>query len=109
LQSLRAAALALTALLIALGLLWELWLARTGSGTLAIKVLPLVAALPGLARHRMYTYRWLSLLVWLYVGEGLVRSTSEPAPGAVLAGVEVTLALALFGLCVADVRRRLGR
>jgi uncharacterized membrane protein len=36
--------------LIVLGLAWELWLAPTGSGTLAIKVLPLVRALAGLLR-----------------------------------------------------------
>jgi uncharacterized membrane protein len=32
---------------------------------------------PGLLRHRMYTYRWLSLLVWLYFTEGVVRATTE--------------------------------
>ena len=26
---------------------------------------------------RLYTYRWMSLLVWLYVAEGAVRATSE--------------------------------
>jgi hypothetical protein len=31
----------------------------------------------GLLRHRMYTYRWLSLLVWLYFTEGVVRATSD--------------------------------
>ena len=56
--------------LIALGLAWELWLAPTGSGTLALKVLPLLPCVAGLLRHRMYTFRWLSLLVWLYVLEG---------------------------------------
>ena len=35
--------------LLVLGLAWELWLAPTGRGTLAIKVLPLLLPLPGLA------------------------------------------------------------
>ena len=73
----RTVAVASVLALIALGLAWELWLAPTGRGTLAIKVLPLVPALAGLLRNRLYTYRWLSLLVWLYFTEGAVRATSE--------------------------------
>ena len=105
----RTRALAVTSLvaLIALGLAWELWLAPTGRGTLALKVLPLAFALPGLLRNRLYTYRWLSLLVWLYVTEGLVRATSERSPGAVLAAIEVALCVLLFVACGAHVRRRL--
>ncbi|MGL6109399.1 MAG: DUF2069 domain-containing protein, partial [Rubrivivax sp.] len=63
--------------LIVLGLAWELWLAPTGTGTLALKVLPLLLPLPGLWRARMYTYRWVSLLVWLYFAEGVVRATTD--------------------------------
>lgn len=103
----RALAVALLAALAALCLGWELWWAPTGRGTLAIKVLPLLPALPGLLRLRMYTYRWLSLLVWLYAAEGLVRAGSEPAPGRWLAAAEVLLAVALFAACAAHVRWRL--
>lgn len=98
------------AMLIGLCLSWELWLAPTGRGTLAIKVLPLVAAIPGLLQDRLHTYRWLSLAVWLYVGEGLVRSTSESGLSQLLAIAEVALGLALFAACVACIRgRRQGR
>ena len=93
--------------LIALGLAWELWLAPTGSGTLALKVLPLLLPLPGLLRNRMYTYRWVSLLVWLYFTEGVVRATSDRGPGVPLAWLEVLLCLLLFGACAAHVRWRL--
>jgi uncharacterized membrane protein len=93
--------------LIALGLAWELWLAPTGSGTLAIKVLPLLLPLAGLWRYRLYTYRWLSLLIWLYVGEGLLRSTSESGPSMGLAIVEVALSMIVFIGCVMHVRGRL--
>jgi len=103
----RRLALAALAALIVLGLAWELWLAPTGRGTLAIKVLPLVLALPGLWRGKLYTFRWLSLLVWLYVAEGLVRATSEAAPGAWLAAIEVLLGVALFAACGWHVRSRL--
>ncbi|MBP7914539.1 MAG: DUF2069 domain-containing protein [Vitreoscilla sp.] len=107
LQASRALALASTLSLVALGLAWELWLAPTGRGTWALKVLPLLPALPGLWRYRLYTYRWLSLLVWLYVAEGLVRAGSEAGTGRLLAAGQVALGLALFSACVLQVRRRL--
>ncbi len=103
----RTVALASVAALIVLGLAWELWLAPTGRGTLALKVLPLLLPLPGLLRDRLYTYRWLSLLVWLYVVEGVVRATSDHGPGAPLALVETLLCLVLFGACAAHVRWQL--
>lgn len=94
--------------LIVLGLVWELWIAPTGSGTLAMKVLPLLLPLPGLLRNRMYTYRWLSLMVWLYFTEGVVRASGDHGIGAALAGLEVGLCLLLFAACAAHVRWRLG-
>jgi uncharacterized membrane protein len=103
----RALAVGSTLALIALGLAWELWLAPTGRGTLALKVLPLVFPLAGLVRMRLYTYRWVSLLVWLYVAEGAVRANSDRGLGAPLAGAEVALALMLFVACAWHVRARL--
>jgi uncharacterized membrane protein len=107
-------ALAVGALLglIMLGLAWELWLAPTGSRWLVFKVVPLVLPLAGLLRHRLYTYRWVSLLVWIYFIEGIVRATGLP-PGAaadrvvLLAWIEVVLCLVLFTACAANVRWRL--
>jgi uncharacterized membrane protein len=93
--------------LFVLSLAWELWLAPTGSGTLAIKALPLLAPLAGLWRWRLYTFRWLSLMVWLYFLEGAVRATSEKAPGAWLATLEVALCLLVFAACTMHVRLRL--
>src|SRR5450432_1384697 len=95
LRTTRALALGATLALIVLGLAWELWLAPTGQRTLAVKVLPLLLPLAGLARMRLYTYRWVSLGVWLYFAEGAVRATSERGIGAALASVEVVLALLL--------------
>ncbi|WP_375140199.1 DUF2069 domain-containing protein [Azohydromonas aeria] len=103
----RDLAVACLVLLILLGLAWELWLAPTGSGTLALKVLPLFVPLAGLLRRRMYTYRWVSLLVWIYFAEGVVRATSEPPPGAWLAMIEILLCLVLFAACATHVRWRL--
>jgi len=102
-------AVALTGLLglIVLGLAWELWLAPTGSGTLAIKVLPLALCVLGLLRHRMYTFRWLSLLVWLYFMEGVVRATTEQGWSRVLAVAEIVLCLLLFTASTLYIRWRL--
>ena len=93
--------------LIALGLLWELWLAPTGRGTLALKVVPLVLCVGGLLRHRMYTFRWLSLLIWLYFLEGVVRATSETGLSAGLAMAEIVLSVSLFAVSGVYIRWRL--
>jgi uncharacterized membrane protein len=103
----RALAVGSLLALIVLGLAWELWLAPTGRGTLALKVLPLAFPLAGLLKNRLYTYRWVSLLVWLYFTEGVVRSTSDRGVAAALAGAEVVLSLVLFAACAAHVRYRL--
>jgi len=103
----RNLALASTAALFLLCLAWELWLAPTGRGTLAVKALPLLPALMGLWRYRLYTYRWVALGVWLYVLEGLVRSTSEHGPGQWLALAEVVLGAVVFTACTAQIRQRL--
>ena len=102
----RAVAVASLLGLIVLGLLWELWLAPTGSGTLAFKVLPLALPLAGLLKRRMYTYRWVSLLVWLYFIEGVVRASSDRGLSAWLAGLEIVLCLTLFAACALHVRWR---
>ena len=94
--------------LIVLSLVWELWAAplRPGGSLLALKALPLCVPLAGLLKNRMYTYRWVSLLVWLYFTEGVVRAWGDRAPGNWLALVEVLLCLALFGACAWHVRLR---
>jgi hypothetical protein len=67
-----------------------------GGSLLALKVLPLCIPLAGILKNRMYTYRWVSLLVWLYFTEGVVRAWSDRAPGNYLAFIEVLLCLTLF-------------
>lgn len=108
-QLARNVAVASLLALIALGLAWELWLApvRPGGSWLALKVLPLCLPLAGLLKHRMYTYRWVSLMVWLYFIEGVVRASGDRPPGAYLAGLEVALTLVLFTACTVHIRLRL--
>ena len=95
--------------LILLGLLWELWLApiRPGGSLLALKVLPLCLPLAGLMKNRMFTYRWVSLCVWLYFIEGVVRAWGDKAPSNYLAMIQVVLCVILFTACALHVRQRL--
>jgi len=95
--------------MIALGLAWELWLAplRPGGSWLALKVLPLCIPLAGLLKNRMYTYRWVSLMVWLYFTEGVVRAWGDKPPGNWLALAQVVLCITLFVACALHVRLRL--
>ena len=94
--------------LIVLSLGWELWWAplRPGGSWLALKALPLCIPLAGLLKRRMYTYRWVSLVVWLYFTEGVVRAWSDAPPSQWMAGVEIVLCLLLFIACAAHVRSR---
>ncbi|MFC3685367.1 DUF2069 domain-containing protein [Hydrogenophaga luteola] len=106
----RQLAVASLVALIALCLAWELWLAplRPGGSWLVLKSLPLTLPLAGLLKNRMYTYRWLSLLVWIYAAEGAVRMTSDTnALSALLAGIELLLCVVLFVACTWHIRTRL--
>jgi uncharacterized membrane protein len=95
--------------LISLGVAWELWLAPLpqGTGMLALKVLPLCLGVAGLLKHRLYTYRWLTLLIWLYFTEGVVRVTGDAGLSQILAGIEVVLSVVLFTACSVYIRLRL--
>jgi uncharacterized membrane protein len=103
----RSLALGCLIALFVLCLAWELWLAPTGSGSLAIKALPLLIPMLGLWRYRLYTFRWLSLMIWLYFAEGAVRATSEQGLSAGLAAIEVLLSVLIFCACALHVRLRL--
>ena len=97
--------------LIVLSLAWELWLAPIrpgGSPVIAgLKALPLCLPLAGLLRMRMYTYRWLSLMLWLYFTDGVVRAWRAQGTLLALALAEAALCLVLFAACAAHVRLRL--
>jgi uncharacterized membrane protein len=108
----RPLVLAALAGIVVLGLAWELWLAplRPGGSLLALKVLPIAAALPGLRRGHVRTYQWWSMLVLAYLMEGLVRGTSDAGLSARLAWIEVALATVGFVAILAHVKglRRAG-
>ena len=95
--------------LILLSVLWELWLAplRPGGSWLVLKALPLCIPLAGLLKNRMYTYRWVSLVVWLYFAEGVIRLQGDAWPSNAFAAVEILLCLMLFTASALHVRWRL--
>lgn len=96
-RTLNVAASLLLVALIALCVLWEGWLAplRPGGSWMMLKALPLMAALFGVLKGRRYTYQWLSMLVLLYLVEGVVRA-SDSGLGGMLAWAEAILAALLF-------------
>jgi uncharacterized membrane protein len=77
---------------------------REGSW-LWLKVLPLAVAMPGLARAKVYTYQWMSLLIWLYLCEALVRIASPSVPERWLALGWLVLGLALCGAILLAIQR----
>jgi uncharacterized membrane protein len=102
----RSALLSLLGLLI-LCVLWETWLAplRPGGTLLFMKALPLAFAVRGVARGSLYTIQWASMLVLLYLMEGVVRVMSDPAgPSIVLAWIEIVLSSVFFMASIFYVR-----
>ncbi|WCM21971.1 DUF2069 domain-containing protein [Paraburkholderia bryophila] len=84
--------------LIALTVAWEWWLAplRPGGSAMVLKAVPLLLALPGVWRRRLYTLQWASMLILLYFAEGIVRGWSERGSSARLGWLEVALAVVFF-------------
>ena len=104
----RGAALGSAAALIALIVLsvaWEWWLAplRPGGTALVLKAVPLLLALPGVLRQRLYTLQWASMLILLYFAEGIVRGWSERGLSAQLGWLETLLAVVFFVCALAYV------
>ena len=106
-------------LLLALIVLCVVWELRMGSPWMALKAVPLLLPLKGIFRGNLYTYQWAAMLALLYVMEGAVRATSDLSRiSAVLAGVELLLALGFFfstifyvrpAKQVARINKRMGR
>lgn len=87
--------------LIALCLAWEAFLAplRPGGSWMTLKVMPLMMALFGILRGKRYTYQWSSMMILLYLTEGVVR-TNDAAPGNALALAEAVLSVIFFVVVV---------
>jgi uncharacterized membrane protein len=97
---------ALVAALAVLCIAWELWLAplRPGGSMLALKALPLLAALPALWRGGVRANQWWSMLILAYLCEGVVRGMSDVGLGAWLGWTEAVLAALAFAAMLAHIR-----
>lgn len=64
----------------------------------SVLLLPLLLAGPGLFRGKTYTYKWMSLVVWLWLAHGVMETwTHIQTPSlAIIAALEPILALCLF-------------
>ena len=79
--------------------LWEIWLAplRAGGTLLFLKALPLACAFRGVSKGSLYTIQWASMLVLLYLMEGVVRVMSDPpGPSIAMAWMEIVLSSIFF-------------
>jgi uncharacterized membrane protein len=101
--ALRATAAASLAALVLLCLAWELWLAplRPGGSWLALKALPLVVPLAGIASGRRYTYQWTSMFILAYFIEGVMRAWGDAGISRSLALAEVLLSVVFFACVIA--------
>ena len=79
--------------LLVLCVAWELYLDPIGprSRILALKALPLVFPLYGVYKGNLYTMQWSSMLVLLYVMEGVVRWYTDLSPVSRYLGMGETL------------------
>jgi uncharacterized membrane protein len=84
--------------LIVLCLAWELVLAplRPGGSWLVLKVIPLLLPLRGVLKRDLYTMQWASMLILLYLAEGMVRATSETGISSILGWTEAALVTVFF-------------
>jgi len=92
--------------LIALCLAWELWLAplRAGGSLVALKALPLLLPLGGIAAGKRYTCQWASMLILAYFAEGVTRAWSESGLSQKMALGEMALSLVFFAAAVSYAR-----
>lgn len=76
---------------------WEWFISplRPGGSWLILKALPLLFAIPGIWKGNAYTMQWASMLILLYLTEGLVRIL-ETGANLWLAVIEIILSTVAF-------------
>jgi uncharacterized membrane protein len=84
--------------LIVLCVAWELFLAplRPGGSWMVLKVVPLLFPLRGILKRNIYTMQWSSMLILLYLAEGIVRATTDKGFSSTLGWIEVALVTVFF-------------
>jgi uncharacterized membrane protein len=76
---------------------WEWFISplRPDGSWLILKGIPLLFAIPGLWKGKVYTMQWASMLILLYITEGLVRIL-ETGANFWMAALETTLGSIAF-------------
>jgi uncharacterized membrane protein len=93
--------------LIILCVLWEMLLAplHPGGSWVALKAVPLLIPLYGVVRRDVYTLQWSSMMILLYLVEGIVRGYSDIGSlSSWLAWGETGLVCVYFVCCVMYLR-----
>ena len=93
-------------LMILFGFIWEIKLYPIRDGSLLwLKVLPLIPLLPGLFQGRLRSLQWLTLIIWFFITEAIVRVTSDPTENFVWSSVWLGLSVSTLILAMAAVRK----
>ena len=93
-------------LMILYGLIWEIKLYPVRDGSLLwLKVLPLTPLLPGLFQGRLRSLQWLTLIIWFFITEAIVRVTSDPAENFIWSCIWLGLSVSTLILSMVAVRR----
>ena len=76
---------------------WEWFISplRPDGSWFILKGIPLLFAIPGIWKGKVYTMQWASMLILLYTTEGLVRIL-ETGANFLLAALETTLSIVGF-------------
>ena len=93
--------------MILFGLYWELKLYPLREGSLLwLKILPLLPLVPGLFLGRLRSLQWLSLIIWLYITEAIVRVISDPTENIVWSFIWLFLSLLALTSTMIAARRK---
>ena len=77
---------------------------RPGWMLALVKVAVLVFLFTRVVRAHVYTLQWSSMLILLFLAEGVVRATSDPQPSAMLGFAEAVVASTYFAAALAYLR-----
>ena len=93
-------------LMILYGLLWEMKLYPLRDGSLLwLKILPLIPLLPGLFQGRLRSLQWLTLIIWFFITEAIVRVTSDPAENFIWSCIWLGLSVSTLISAMGAVRK----
>ena len=93
-------------LMILFGFLWEVKLYPLRDGSLLwLKVLPLIPLLPGLFQGRLRSVQWLTLVIWFFITEAIVRVSSDPPENFIWSCIWLILSVSTLILAMTAARR----